>query len=423
MSTLSNRCDGRKPVGVENPATAFQVNLGRFVPILPIGLIPKPLPARGDPDRLRQMLLEGAPPSAMKVYLVLDELARYRTDGHGMHRAAWPKVWEICRVTGLSSPTVRVTALPWLREHGWISEQVILYKGKPRVMWWCHWLLPFDPAGQVPDFGQDRLPSSESRPKPPRKSKASHPQSLPPGPGSAEILARQTAPDSSYELERETEETTDRVNAENVVVDSAPPPGEEDGGTQADLPGEPLPAAAIDPAIAAVLEAEFPDAGDRDELAAEVAGWLTRCVVEWVVKLIKETAAARRKRAATPKPVHSLAGFAGGTLANWLRAGQPTLRAARSAASGGAPAAPPVNAPSADVVEANRARAIASRAPDPRQLWDAADPGERAVVEAEWDLANPARPPQIQERYWPGYRKLGCIELFAQRRQSHATPA
>jgi hypothetical protein len=315
--------------------------------------------------------------------------------------------------------TTLLQALAWLVEHGFVARTTEKWGRNWVEVKWCLWLLP----------------TSHQRPR--RRAPAPpNPRMIPAATGRALFMgdgARFSGANDSNLLTQELkDDDCPRLSS------FAPLQGEEDGGTRADRPREltpprpptprrpappmPIPApppAEIPPAVAAVIEAEVEDQGDRDDLAERAADWLTRCTVEWVVRIILEGVAARRKRAGTSRPVHNLAGYCNGILGNARRDGKVTLRAARDELppSGKTPEVCRIENEAERLAAIERRQAEArTRARDDaiKARWDAMPPeGQRAVLE-EYRAANPGtadQPPMVRKML----ERQGCLEILAGR--------
>jgi hypothetical protein len=354
--------------------------------VMPAGLIPKPSP-QGNDSRLDQMLKEGAPRSAMKVFTELDRIGRFKT-GDQRHGYAYPYITTLAKELNIAPSTVRVRALPWLVAHGWITEQKVIIGGKSRTLYWCLWLLPF-----APQAARDVPPPPAKKP---RTRKPATEQFSTPG---AHSYCYNCAPDNPYGLEESNKKTT--TDVEEVVV--FPASRLEEG--EKPEPSEPP---QLHPELAKALDHESYDDDDRAELTARLPDWIARHQVAAVIKVILEMAAARK----AGKKIASLTAYAEGILKNWLIDGKPSMRHAKP------PPLPEQNRTYTED-EATKRKAEARRAEAIKAaklaLWEALPELEKAAF-----LAEAARDPDV-ENVIPPMRKnfilQGAQALFEGRQQ------
>jgi hypothetical protein len=358
-------------VTATRPRPAFEI---------PIGLAPKLL--GGDAENwYEQLIFEDAPPSAQKFWVWLNKHGRYRT-GDQMHRYAFGNVAEIAAEIGVASPTIRCYAIPWLVEHGWMSVQEVEVRGRTHSLWWCHWLLPFDPKGCTVDLGLGFMAPCDPPPSTRRGAEN--------GARSAVFGAKKapkTAPTNPDGLEERKQKTT--TDAREVVVQASlggegeearhPGAGPETRPepTHVDQPPaapSPSPSPMLDPEIARTMERHCPDPSFRAEVEELVPSWSAKMRREWL-----------RKQG---RKINDLAAYAEGIFRPWKLAGRCILTGIKEAA------APMPNQPSAAQEAARKAERAErdARDRDVRGRRDALSEDDRAALQARFEAEHPLHP-------------------------------
>ncbi len=375
--------------------------MSRLPFIMPAGLVPKIM--RNDVENwYEQLVLEDAPPSAMKFFRWLDQHGRYRTAGE-MHRYAYGATKKIAGIIKAGDPTIREYAIPWLVENGWLFVEDVEVDGRKQKLWWCLWLLPFDltgrgvdMAGFAVDLGGGMAPCSpQAERKPTRKKAARQPLRADFEPHCAENGRPKTAPTKPYGLEDNNRKTTtDRedAGAAVVVVEAAP----DRGGEKA---AGPPPALTLAPELAELLSEVA--APGRPSLAAKVAEWCHRHPIDRVVRAILATIKADREG----KVTKTFIAYAQGTLNIMALEGDAEIKAT-----------PVRRGPSPEEAAAAQAERLERRRTEARAdainaRWKSLSEAERTKIFSEWDLANP-RPPGMNPHVWAGMRNVGVRELW-----------
>jgi hypothetical protein len=329
-----------------------------------------------------RFFLQLPPGSAATVAAWLDaeceEFARRRRNPvYGV----WFSIRSIARGVGLAESTVRNTALKWMVARRWVELTDFMVDGELQTMVFCKWRMPDPFEGAVFNFGHGvkvRLENGQVEFVDPAES---IPESRPDGrPSPAPILgaggAPKSAPNVGDELKREYRKTTDREDAKTVVVQASP--GGENPEKTPDL----------DPRIAATLERQIADPGERAELAAKVPTWTLIHRVEWIINAIRQLAVNREKLRAKGRKIRDLASYAEGILADWKAAGRCTLRGIRETPE----PIPNLISPAQSAADAEARRRDDESESRRDSLWSACPEAERQALSDEWDRSNPPMP-------------------------------